>query len=422
MSDSNDWSGFYKRPLSERQRLVAERFALTEPERQLLAKEGPLPLAAADHMSENVIGTVGLPLAVAPHFTINGRACTVPMAVEEPSVVAAASYAAKLANASGGFKTTYTGSVMIGQVQLVGCPDIARAQAGLDAAKPALLESARGHTQSLAARGGGVREVGHRLLKTDRGPMIVVEFLVDVVDAMGANMVNTLLEKMSPELEKTSGGKSRLRILSNLATHRLASATAVWRAADIGGPDVVEGILDGWTMAMADPYRRATHNKGVMNGVDAVALACGQDWRAVEAGAHGYAALKGAALTTYRKRPDGDIEGRIVLPLAVGTVGGSIKTNPTAALCLKIAGVKTSGELAQVMAAVGLAQNFAALRAMASEGIQAGHMRLHARQVAQAAGASDAELDAVVERMAAAGALNETGAKAALEQIRKKNA
>jgi hydroxymethylglutaryl-CoA reductase len=308
---------------------------------------------------------------------------------------------------------------MIGQVQLVGLEDVAKAAMKIEQERAELVSIGNTHATHLKAYGGGVTGVQARTILTPRGPMLIVEFLVNVIDAMGANAVNTILEKMAPVLEERTGGKSRLKILTNLATHRMSSATAVWKVADIGGPDVAEGILDGWTMAMSDPYRRATHNKGVMNGIDAVAVACGQDWRAVEAGAHAYAALKGAALTSYRLNADGDIEGKITLPLAVGTVGGSMKANPTASMCLKILGVKSSGELAQVMAAVGLAQNFAALRAMASEGIQKGHMRLHARHIASSAGAKPGEMDEVVERMSAANTINEAGAKAALEQIRK---
>ncbi len=418
MTSQTDWSGFYKLPLAERQKKLADYAQLEPEEIALISKEGPLALAAADQMSENVIGTVGLPLAIAPNFVINGKEHVVPMAIEEPSVVAAASYAAKLAKPSGGFKTSYTGSVMIGQIQLVGFEDVAATEKTLAKEKDKLVAQAQANAGHLTPYGGGVTGVQWRHILTDRGQMIIVEFLVNVSDAMGANAVNTILEKMAPELEEMTGGRSRLRILSNLATLRMAGATAVWKKEDIGGEDVAEGILDGWTMAMADPYRRATHNKGVMNGIDAVAVACGQDWRAVEAGAHSYAALKGAALTTYKLNADGDIEGKILLPLAVGTVGGSLRVNPTAQLCIKILGVKTSGELAQVMAAVGLAQNFAALRAMAKEGIQKGHMRLHAKNVAAAAGAKPEEMDGAVERMTASNAVNEAGAKKALEEIR----
>ncbi len=385
----------------------------------LLNKDGPLPLAAADQMSENVIGTFGLPLSVALNFVVNGKEYVVPMAIEEPSVVAAASNAAKLAKASGGFKAAYTGSIMIGQVQLVQVKDMEEAKKKLEKNKSKIIEQANSDAKYLTAYGGGVTALQWRVILTDRGQMLIVEFLVNVVDAMGANMVNTTLERMAPTLEEMTGGKSRLKILSNLATQRMASATAVWKAEDIGGADVAEGILDAWTMAMADPYRRSTHNKGVMNGIDAVAVALGNDWRAVEAGAHSYAALKGAALTTYKLDADGNIEGKILLPLAVGTVGGSMKANPAAAMCQRILGAKTSGELAQVMAAVGLAQNFAALRAMASEGIQKGHMRLHARHIAMSAGASEVEVDEVVKRMTAGNAINEAGAKKALDEMRK---
>ena len=419
-SSSVDWSGFYKKSVAERQKILAEASNLDSSDLAILNKDGPLPLASADQMSENVVGTFGLPLSVALNFVINGKEYVVPMAIEEPSVVAAASNAAKMARATGGFRTTYTGSIMIGQIQLVQVRDMEAAKKKLEQNKAKLIEQANSDAKYLTAYGGGVTGLQWRTILTDRGQMLIVEFLVNVVDAMGANMVNTTLERMAPTLEELCEAKSRLKILSNLATHRMASATAVWKAEDIGGKEVAEGILDAWTMAMADPYRRATHNKGVMNGIDAVAVALGNDWRAVEAGAHSYAAMKNAALTSYRLDADGNVEGKIVLPLAVGTVGGSMKANPTAALCHKILGAKTSGELAQVMAAVGLAQNFAALRAMASEGIQKGHMRLHARHIAMTAGAKESEVDEVVKRMTAANSVNEAAAAAALKEMRGK--
>ncbi len=393
---TNPWSGFYKLPIAQRQNLLAEACHLTAEDLALLNKAGPLPLSVADTMSESVVGTVGLPLSVAPNFVINGRPYVVPMAIEEPSVVAAASHAAKLA-APDGFTAEYSGSIMIGQIQLVRVPDLKKAVRTLKTQKEALITEAQKHAGHITKYGGGVVDMDHRVLETKRGPMILIHFHVNVQDAMGANIVNTILEGVAPALAERLGGQVVLRILSNLSTARMASARAVWKADKIGGPEAVEGILDAWALAAADPYRRATHDKGIMNGIDAVALACGQDWRAVEAGAHSYSALTGAPLSEFSKTKSGDLEGKISLPLAVGTLGGSLKANSTASLSLRILNVKTSGELAQVMAAVGLAQNFAALRALTLEGIQKGHMRLHARHLASAAGAAPDEAPKVVE-------------------------
>ncbi len=421
MEKNSEWSGFYKKTVEERRKHVGEKAGLSQEEMGIIAKDGPLPVEIANGMSENVIGTVGLPLSVALNFIVDGKEVLVPMAIEEPSVVAAASYAAKLARETGGFSTQYTGSIMIGQVQIVNVEDVDAAVKKIEKNAKEMIGEANAHAEHLTKYGGGVRGVQARRVTTGRGQMLVVEFLVDVQDAMGANAVNTILEKMAPSVVKLVGGKSRLKILSNLAIYRMASAKGVWKKESIGGEEVAEGILDAWALAMSDPFRQATHNKGVMNGIDAVAVATGNDWRAVEAGAHGYSVYKGgASLTTYRKTPEGDIEGKITLPLAVGTVGGSIRSSKTAQIALKIAGVKTSEGLARMMAAVGLAQNFAALRAMASEGIQAGHMRLQAKNVAIAAGAGGDEVDEVAEEMAGAGKISAESAKEIIGKIRKK--
>ncbi|MFH1095124.1 MAG: hydroxymethylglutaryl-CoA reductase, degradative [Candidatus Micrarchaeota archaeon] len=418
MSDSI-WSGFYKLPISERQKLLARECHLSPEDLALLNKSGPLPLAVADTMSESVVGTIGLPLSVAPNFILNGRPYAVPMAIEEPSVVAAASHAAKLA-APEGFFTDYSGSIMIGQIQLVGVQDLKKAVRTLETRKEQFIAQANTHAGHITKYGGGVVGMDHRALETPRGPMLIVHFHVNVQDAMGANIVNTILEGVAPHMAESLGARVRLRILSNLSTLRMASARAVWKSGNVGGPDGIEGILDAYALAVADPYRRATHDKGIMNGIDAVALACGQDWRAIEAGAHSYSAFKNAPLTEFSKTKSGDLEGKISLPLAVGILGGSLKANPTANLSLRILGVKTSGELAQVMAAVGLAQNFAALRALSLEGIQKGHMRLHARHLASAAGAKPDEAEKVVELMLERKQVNEAGAADALNALRSK--
>ena len=418
--DNSIWSGFYKRTVSERQKILAQARGLDEKDVALLNKDGPLPLATAETITENVVGTFALPFSVAPNFLVNGKEYVVPMVIEEPSVVAAASNAAKLAREKGGFKTEYSGSIMTGQIQLVKLQDAGAAVAKLNADKAALMTEADTHFANLKAFGGGVVGMQARKLASPRGQMVVVEFYVNVADAMGANMVNSAMERLAPTVEKKTGGTARLRILTNLAIKRIASASAVWSKESLGGEEAVEAILDAWAFAMADPFRRATHHKGIMNGIDAVGVATGNDWRAIEAGAHSYAAMKDASIITYSKNADGDLEGKIVLPLAVGVVGGSMKANPCAVLGQKILGAKSSGELAQVMAAVGLAQNLAALKALAGEGIQAGHMRLHARHVAKTAGVSDAELERAVEFMISSRQVNEAGAKAALHKLRSK--
>lgn len=337
--------------------------------------------ATATKMIENVVGVFGLPMGLAPHFLINGREYLVPMALEEPSVVAGAAHAAKLARASGGFTAACPASRMIGQVHLVGVPDPAAAARQILARKKDVLRAARVPGSRLDRARGGAVDLEARVLRRGRASYLAVHLLVDVGDAMGANAVNERCERAAPLLEKITGGRARLRILSNLADHRLAFARAVFPAKALGGASVVAAILDAYAIAQADPYRCATHNKGIMNGIDAVAVATGNDWRAIEAGAHAYAARTGryAPLTKFHRGDRGDLVGEIELPMAVGTVGGATRAHPVAALALKILRVKSARELGAVMASVGLAQNVAALRALVTEGIQAGHMRLHRR-------------------------------------------
>ncbi|VVC02394.1 3-hydroxy-3-methylglutaryl-coenzyme A reductase [uncultured archaeon] len=414
------WSGFYKKPISERQQIVAKERKLDATDIALLNKDGPLPLATADTITENVIGTFALPFSVAPYFLVNGKEYVVPMVLEEPSVVAAASNAAKMAREKGGFATKYSGSVMTGQIQIVKVTDAAMMAKKLETDKTEILAEADKYCGHLKPYGGGMKGMQARHALGPTGQMLIVEFHINVIDAMGANAVNTVMEKMAPYLEKKTGGKVRLRILTNLCLHRIVSSSAVWSKEALGGEEAVDAIMDAWAFAMADNFRRATHHKGIMNGMDAVAIATGNDWRAVEAGAHSYAALKGASITTYRRNADGDLEGSITLPLAVGTIGGSMKANPCAALGQKILGAKTSEELSGVMASVGLAQNLAALKALSTEGIQAGHMRLHARNIAASAGAKPQELDKVAEWMSANKKIDAAGAKEALAKLRSK--
>ena len=395
---SSELSGFYKLRADERLKLVADFAGLSDEEVTILSISGALG-ELADRMIENVVGTMPLPVGIATNFRIKGRDYLIPMAIEEPSVVAAASNAAKMARASGGFQTSSTEPIMIGQIQITDVPDPISAKSPLLAAKHEILERANKQDSVLVKLGGGARDLDVRIINTASGTQVILHLLVNVKDAMGANAVNTMVEAVAPYIEQLTGGRVYLRIISNLAVHRLATAQAVFRKDVIGGAEVVTGILRAYEFAQADPYRCATHNKGIMNGIDAVVIATGNDFRAIEAGAHAYASITGQyqPLTHWERNQDGDLVGTIELPVAVGLVGGATATHPTAKVNVKILGVQTANELAEVIAAVGLAQNFAALRALATEGIQRGHMSLHARNIAIAAGAKGDQIDRVVE-------------------------
>jgi hydroxymethylglutaryl-CoA reductase len=384
MKESNI-SGFYKLTIEERLEKVRNFAGLTDEETELLKNTGSLSSEMADRMIENVIGAMPLTLGIATNFQVNGKDYLVPMAIEEPSVVAAASNSAKAARAGGGFKASTTEPVMIGQIQLTHVEDPDAAKGAILENKIRLLEMANSMDPMLVKLGGGARDLEVRVLDSPKGRMVIIHILVNCLDAMGANAVNTMAEGISPTIEELTGGKVYLRIISNLAVHRLASAQAVFPKNAIGGEEVVDGIVEAYAFAVADPFRCATHNKGIMNGIDAVVLATGNDFRAIEAGAHSYAAYKEGGykpLTEYRKDENGDLVGSIELPMAVGLIGGATAVHPTAKACVKILGVRTASELAQIIACVGLAQNFGALRALATEGIQRGHMSLHARNVA----------------------------------------
>ncbi len=412
--------GFHKLTLKERLSKVAELAGLSEEDVKTLTKEGPLPLDLADKMIENVVGTMPLPLGIATNFLINGRDYLVPMAIEEPSVVAAASNAAKMCRAGGGIKSLATEPLMISQIQLVNVPSPHTAKYVILERKKEIIDLANSTNPVLLKVGGGVRDVEVRILDSPVGPMVVTHLIVDVRDAMGANTVNTMAEAVAPLLEKWTGGKAYLRIISNLADRRLVRAWTRVPKDVLGGEDVVDGIVYAWAFAAADPYRAATHNKGIMNGVIAVALATGQDTRALEAGAHAYAARNGryGPLSVWEKDGNGDLVGYLEMPMAVGTIGGAVRVHPVAKVALKILGIKTAKELAEVMGAVGLAQNLAALRALATEGIQRGHMKLHARQLAITAGAKGDEVDEVVKEMLKRGEIRLDVAKEVLEAIR----
>lgn len=380
--------GFYKMPMEERLRVVRDFGQLTDDEALALSGLGGIDPAVPDRMIENAIGSFPLPLGVAVNFRINDKEYLVPMAIEEPSVIAAASNAAKMALPGGGFATTSTPPIMIGQVQLTGLKDPHSSKTQIIHRKKEILQYANEQDPMLVSVGGGARDIEVRVIDTRTGPQVVVHLMVDVRDAMGANAVNTMAEAIAPKLEDMTGGRVYLRILSNLAVHRLARARALWKKEAIGGEEVVDGIMEAYSFAEADPFRCTTHNKGIMNGIDAVILATGNDTRAVEAGAHAYAALRGQykPLTKFEKTTDGDLVGTIELPMAVGLIGGATKTHPTARACIKLLGVKSGSELGEVAAAVGLAQNFAALRALATVGIQKGHMSLHARNIVASVG------------------------------------
>ena len=387
---------------------IARATGLSEADAALLASPGALSVERANGMIENVIGTFELPFAIGGYFQVNGRDVLVPMAVEEPSIVAAASFMAKLVRECGGFETSSSGPLMRAQVQVLGLGDPYGARQALLKHREQILELANSRDKVLIGLGGGCRDIEvHVFPDTPRGPMVVMHLVVDVRDAMGANTVNTMAEAVSPLVEKLTGGSVRLRILSNLADLRLARARVrvtpeALATKDRSGPDIIEGILDAYVFAAVDPYRAATHNKGIMNGIDPIIVATGNDWRAVEAGAHAYACRGGryTSLTCWEKDNSGALVGTLEMPMPVGLVGGATKTHPLAQLALKILKVSSAQELGEIAVAVGLAQNLGALRVLATEGVQRGHMALHARNIALVAGATGEEVDLLAKRMA----------------------
>ena len=410
MARNSEFPKFYQKSQAERLAALADFAQLTLEELALLRQTGCLEFPLADKMIENVYGVLPLPLGLATNFLINGKDYAVPMALEEPSVVAAASYSAKLARKAGGFQASSTEPLMIAQIQVVKLKDAEKARKAVLAKKAELVALANRVFPGLKQFGGGAKDLEARVIETMRGKQLIVHLIVDVRDAMGANSINTMAEGLTQQIQELTGGKVLLRIISNLAVLRLFRAEATWtketleesvKELGLKGDEVVEAILDAWAFAAADPFRGTTHNKGIMTGIDAVAIATGNDFRAVEAGAHSYAAYnrKYTALTSYEKTKEGHLRGKIELPLAVGLVGGATKTHPIAKINVKVLGVKTAHELGEVMAAVGLAQNFAALRALATEGIQRGHMKLHSKNIAVLGGASGDLIDKVAEAL-----------------------
>jgi hydroxymethylglutaryl-CoA reductase len=429
---SSEVPAFYRRTVAERRAFVQKWAKLTPEEARSFEFPPGVDPALIDRMIENVIGVMPLPLGVATNFRINGLDYLIPMAIEEPSVVAAASNAAKVVRAAGGFTAETTAPVMIGQIQILDVPDPEAARHRILHARDRLLEAANAKDPVLVQYGGGAKDLEVRIVPSARGTMVVAHLLVDARDAGGMNAVNTMCEALAPEIGRLAGGRPVLRIISNLAVHRLARAHATFPANLLKtktstGPQVVDSILDAYALAVADPFRCATHNKGIMNGVSAVVVATGNDFRAIEAGAHSFAAWKATGvgtsilpLTTYEKDPNGNLVGTIEIPVPVGLVGGATAVHPTAKANVKVLGVKSASELGSVLASVGLAQNFAALRALATEGIQRGHMELHARNLAVSAGAKPDEVDRVVERLVKDHQIRFDRAKTVIEELRKR--
>jgi hydroxymethylglutaryl-CoA reductase len=412
---------------AERLEALAKAASLSADEVRAIGRPDALPIERANGMIENVVGKFELPFGIATNFLINGRDYLIPMAVEEPSIVAAASYMARIARDNGGFFTSSTGPIMRAQVQVLGVTDPYGARIKLLAARDEIIALANARDKVLVDLGGGCKDIDiHVFPRTARGPMVVMHLIVDVRDAMGANTVNTMAETVAPSVEQLTGGQVRLRILSNLADLRLARARVCVSEASLAtkeysGRRMIEGILDAAEFAAIDPYRAATHNKGIMNGIDPVIVATGNDWRAIEAGAHAYAARHGAytSMSTWEVDTMGNLVGTLELPMAVGLVGGATKTHPVAQAALSILKVKSAQELAEVAVTVGLAQNMAAVRALATEGIQRGHMALHARNIAIVAGAVGAEIDKVAAELVAAKDVRTDRAKDILASLRK---
>ncbi len=422
---TSSFSGFYKLSPQERLQKVAAETGISQEDVKKIA-EPSLSVELADNMVENVIGTYTLPMGVALNFVINGKDVIIPMVTEEPSVIAAASNSAKMARMAGGFTTSFTGPIMIAQVQIVDLAAPEYAKSVILEHKEEIKKICNDKDPVLVRFGGGFHDIDVRILETKAGTMVILHLLINVGDAMGANAVNSMAEAVAPYIEELTGGRVYLRILSNLATYRLARARAVYKKESLSktgdaeeGAKVVDKILEAYAFAEADPYRAATHNKGIMNGITAAVMATGNDTRAIESGAHSYAASKGryTSLTTWEKDANGDLVGTIELPMAVGLVGGATKTHPGAQAAVKILGVKTAAELAQIYAALGLAQNLAAIKALATEGIQRGHMKLHARTVAASVGAQGEVLEEIVRTMIRDKNINAVYAKELMDKI-----
>lgn len=426
---NEDKTKFYNLTLDERHAWLIKTQNLSPETIAILKGENGLKIEQADHMIENVIGLFSLPLGVAQNFIVNGKEVLIPMVLEEPSVIASASFMAKLARPSGGFFAHTTAPEMIAQIQVLGLDEIDSARQKILAARHDLLEQLGKVDPVLSKYGGGPRDIEVRIIsESPIGPFLVVHLIFDVQDAMGANAVNTAAETLAPKIEAITGGKVHLRILSNLADRRLArSRVTILKEnlafGDFSAEEVRDGIIAAWAFAAVDPYRAATHNKGIMNAIDPILIATGNDWRAVEAGAHAYAARSGkyTSLTTWGRDNDGNLVGIIEMPMAVGTVGGATRVHPTAKAALSLMKVEHAQQLAEIIVSAGLAQNLGALRALATEGIQRGHMNLHARQVAITAGAEGDEISRVASQLAQEKNVRVERAQQILTEWRKKN-
>jgi len=423
-------AGFYNMPVNDRRILISKMHKLSETEEQDLCSLASLPLDKADKMIENVIGTFSLPLGLGLNFLINDKEYTVPMAVEEPSIIASASHIAKIVRGAGGFTTEATDRVMIGQIQVVGCPDFFTAKKDILAHKTDLIEEANAAYPSIVARGGGAQDIDVRVLNeessTSYSQMLVLHVYIDTCDAMGANIINTMVELLAPTIEQLTKGKVFLRILSNYADRCIARAKCVippklLAVEGFSGEAVRDGVVHAYEFAASDPYRAVTHNKGIMNGIDPVVIATGNDWRAVEAGAHAYAARDGqyGSMTTWSVDKRGNLVGELELPMSVGIVGGATRVHPMAKLALKILDITSASELAQVIVAVGLAQNLGALKALVTDGIQKGHMTLHSRSVALAAGATGDMVDIIAEKLVESKDIRISKAKQLVGELKK---
>ncbi|CAC11548.1 3-hydroxy-3-methylglutaryl-coenzyme A reductase related protein [Thermoplasma acidophilum] len=417
---TSDVSGFYKLSVDDRIQFVKEFSDLTDDEVSILKKNGSLPIEKADKIIENVITTIEMPMGIAVNFRINDRDYLIPMAIEEPSVVAAASNAAKVARKRGGFRAFATEPIMIGEIQVLDVPAPYSAKIALLESKQKILDMANTRSKTLSSMNAGARDLEVEIFEYPYR-MMIVHLIVDVRDAMGANVINSMCEYVAPEIARITGGRVNLRILSNLTKNRIAYASAVFPK-EIIGEEAVDSIIEAYHMAAIDIYRAATNNKGIMNGVDAVLIATMNDWRSAEANAHSYAAMYGyGPLARYEKDANGDLVGSIEIPMAVGTIGGTTRSIEKARIAMKILGVKDAKEFSGVLAAVGLAQNFAALRALATEGIQRGHMELHSRNIAMSVGAVGDEIDKVVSRMIEEKNISMANAQKILQEIRNKN-
>lgn len=406
-------SKFHLKTLEERLDWLVDATSLNEEDVKNYQNFGILGEALADRMIENTIGIMEIPLGLAVNFVVNGKDVVIPMAVEESSVVAAASYGAKLTRSTGGFYAMTTGSLMFSQIQLLHCRDPFGAKMRILENKETILQLASRQDSLLLQLGGGPQDLEVRVLDDEPYPMVIVHLVVDVLDAMGANTANTMAESIAPMLESLSGGRANLKIISNLADKRLARVRCMVKKEELYGEETVDRIVSAYRFAALDPYRAATHNKGIMNGISAVVLATGNDTRAVEAGAHAYAARSGryTSLSVWEKNQEGDLIGTLELPMAVGIIGGATAVHPKAKSNLEILGIKSAKELAEIIASVGLAQNLTALRALASEGIQKGHMKLHAKNIAMMAGAVGAEIDRIAQQMIEEGKIHMDRAK-----------